>query len=105
MGEIISSNSPLLLEAIRLWTGFGSSVAPDRSDTRLIAHFGSQLATEILPVIKTMEEEFYSSDAQFHAKDMEEMERISSEDFRKLRPDVAEEIVKALAWCYTFDYR
>jgi hypothetical protein len=29
----------------------------------------------------------------------------AAEDLSKLQPEVSEDAVKALAWCYTFDYK
>jgi hypothetical protein len=30
---------------------------------------------------------------------------IASADFRSRHPDLCDEAVEALAWCYTFDYK
>jgi len=36
---------------------------------------------------------------------LQEMERQASEQFKQRHPTVADEIVKAFAWCYTFDFK
>jgi hypothetical protein len=33
------------------------------------------------------------------------MGRLASEQFKRKHPTVAEEIVEAFAWCYTFDFK
>ena len=33
------------------------------------------------------------------------MEKLSSQQFKQKHPDVADEIVQAFAWCYTFDFK
>jgi hypothetical protein len=52
-----------------------------------------------------LEEDFYSSDARLTASDLKEMARLSSEHFKRRYPAVADEIVEAFSWCYTFDFR
>ncbi len=78
---------------------------PYRDDKRLINRFGDDLAAKLLPLIKSLEEDFYSSDAQFTATNLQEMERLASEQFKRMHPTISDEIVKAYAWCYTFDFR
>ncbi len=98
-------NSPQLIEAVRLWTGWGQSIMPSRSDKRLVDRFGEDVAAGLLPLIKFLEDDFYSSDARLVAANLQEMEKLASEHFRRKHPAVAEEIVKAFAWCYTFDFK
>ena len=95
----------VVVEAVRVWTGWGRDIAPCRDDSLLGAHFGAELAAKLLRIVKSLEDEFYSSNARLIAIDPQEMEKISAEQFRKKHPDVAEDIVKALAWCYTFDFK
>jgi len=80
-------------------------VMPDRNDKRLENHFGDEVAAKLLPLIKSLEDDFYSSDARFVAANMQEMERLASEQFRRKHPTVADEIVQAFAWCYSFDFK
>jgi hypothetical protein len=98
-------NSSQLIEAVRVWTGWGRSIAPSRDDARLVNHFGDQVAARLLPLIKSLEKDFYSSDAQLVAANLQEMEKLASEQFKRKHPAVADEIVKAFAWCYTFDFK
>ncbi len=105
MVEMNNLNSPQLIEAVRLWTGWGESVMPSRDDRRLANHFGDEVAAKLLPLIKSLEGDFYASDASLVAANLQEMEKLSSEHFKQRHPAVADEIVKAFAWCYTFDFK
>ena len=105
MDEMNDLSSPQLIEAVRLWTGWGWNMMPSRDDARLTNHFGDAVAAELLPVIKSLEDDFYSSDARLVAANLQEMEKLSSEHFKQKHPAAADEIVKALAWCYTFDFK
>jgi len=78
---------------------------PDRDDNRLVARLGNEAAVKLLPIIKELEQEFYASDARLMAADLQEMEKLASEDFKKKYPGISEDIVRALAWCYTFDFK
>jgi hypothetical protein len=97
--------SPQLVEAVLVWTGWGREMMPRRKDSLVVDRFGAEVAARLLPAVKSLEEEFYASDARYVAADLEELERIAVADFRERHPEVADEIVKALAWCYTFDFR
>ena len=105
MVEMTGLNSSELIDAVRVWTGWGQSMIPSRDDARLAKQFGKKVAAKLLPIIKSLEDDFYSSDARFVATDLEEMEKLASEDFKRKHPTIAEEIVEALAWCYTFDFK
>ncbi len=78
---------------------------PSQSDQRLLDRFGEDVAAKLLPLIKSLKDDFYSSNAQFVAANMLEMERLASEQFKRKHPTAPDEIVKAFAWCYTFDFR
>ncbi len=98
-------NSEELIVAVRLWVGWGGSPTPSRSDQRVIDHFGDQGAKHLLPVIKQLEDDYYSSKAHLIDGSLQEMEELASKDFIKLYPAVAPEIVKCFAWCHSFDFR
>ena len=92
-------------EAIVVWTGFGRSSWPSRNDELIARHFGHETAAMLLPIIRRLEDDFYASDARHTASDLAEMARISSQQFKAKYPDVPDDAVRALAWCYTFDYK
>lgn len=98
-------NSPQLIEAVRIWTGWGTTIAPNRDDARVRRHFGDTAASTILPILKSLEDDFYSSDARLVAGSLQEMEKLSCQHFKQKHPDVADEIAKVFAWCYTFDFK
>ena len=50
-------------------------------------------------------DEFYLSDAKHTAADLVEMGEMATKEFKTKHPEVADEVLKALAWCYTFDFR
>ncbi len=105
MDKVNDFESLLVVKAVLVWTGWGRDVMPRRDDSLLVEHFGAEVAAKLLPVVKSLEHDFYLSDARFVAVDLKEMEKLSSEQFRKKNPAVADEIVKAFAWCYTFDFK
>jgi len=105
MEKIDDLKSPQILEAVLVWTGWGRHPSPRRNDSSVVDHFGAEAAASLLPTIKLLEEDFYSSDARFVATNIQEMERISAEQFREKHSDISDKIVKAFAWCYTFDFK
>jgi len=105
MGEMTDLNSSKLIEAVRIWTGWGLKMFPDRSDDRVVQHLGRDVASKLLPLIHELNADFHKSDAHSVASTLEEVGRLAAEEFRKKHPSVAEEIVQALAWCYTYDWK
>ncbi len=99
------ADSGALVEAVLVWTGYGSEVRPQRSAARLVERFGSAAASQLLPQIKSLEDEFYQSDARHVARTLPEMGKIAADEFRLKHPNIPLEIVDALAWCYTFDWK
>jgi hypothetical protein len=105
---MVEMNKPTplpLIEAVRIWTGWGQSLMPTRNDKRLVEHFGEEVSAKLLVLIKSLEEDFYTSDARLVAANLPEMETLASEQFRRRHPMVADDIVKAFAWCYAFDFK
>jgi hypothetical protein len=103
--EIDDLDSRQLVEAVLVWTGWGLEMMPNRDDSRVIRHFGDDAAARLLPIVKRLEDDFYQSDARLAADDLSQMAKLASDDFRRKHPGVSEQIVKALAWCYTFDFK
>lgn len=86
-------------------TGYGSTSSPSRDEQRLVGHFGSEGAADLLPQVRALEDDFYASDAHQTAPDLVSMGEAAANRFRELHPEIPEEAVQALAWCYTFDYK
>jgi hypothetical protein len=105
MAKMTRPISSLLPDAIAVWAGWGVTPMPKRSDERVIAHFGAQVAEELLPVIRSLEGDFYAPASAILAKDLNEMGKMASELFREKHPGVSEEIIKILDWCFTYDFR
>jgi hypothetical protein len=98
-------DSKLISEALVLWTGRHIKSWPARDDQRVIDQYGPDVALDLLPVIHRLEAEFYESDARYFAPDLIEMGNQAEERFRSLHPELGEEAIGALGWCYTFDYK
>ena len=94
-----------LIEAVVLWTGWNKESMPIRDDSLIIEKFGKENPENLLSIIKALEDDFYKSDARFTAENLQEMAKLSSEHFRKKYPDIADKIINAFSWCYTFDYK
>ena len=91
--------------AIVVWTGYDQSSWPARDEDRLVAEFGLELATELVPLVRRLDDDFYASDAHLTASDLSTMAQEASAAFRGLHPEISEEAVAALTWCYTYDYK
>ena len=98
-------NSVELIHAVHCWTGWGESAIPIRDDDRLRDLFGASKGNALLSELKDLYDAFYLSEARLVSKDMAEMADRCARDFRLKHPTVPEEVVRALVWCYTFDYR
>ena len=55
MGEM-NYNSPQLVEAVRIWTGWGTNLSPSRDDGRIVEQYGEAAAAKLLPIIKALED-------------------------------------------------
>jgi hypothetical protein len=92
-------------DAIVVWTGKGELAWPQVDDSRVLARFGRNGADELLPVLRELYEDFYTSDAHLRADNLSEMAALASAQFRRKYPFMKQAAVDALAWCYTFDYK
>ena len=104
MVKVTSIDSEKLIEAVRIWSGWGG-VAPNRNDLRLIQRLGEKDANVLLPIIKRLEEDFYDSDACYVASDLEEMGQLAKRHFATMHPDLMSDVGDVFAWCYTFDFK
>lgn len=105
MVAVTQWNSPVFTEAVLVWTGYGRDRMPKRDDAAVVSRFGVGAAAELLPAIKSLIDEFYLSDAKFTAANLIEMGRIATEEFKAKRPEIADQVLQAFSWCYTFDFR
>jgi hypothetical protein len=88
-----------------VWTGWGEISRPARDERRLVERFGSETAAKLLPRLRQLEDEFYKSDARFVVADLEKMGDVATEQFRRAHPEISKAAIRALAWCYTYDYK
>jgi hypothetical protein len=97
---------PLLVsEAIVAWTGWRNHSYPAREAHLITDRLGLVAGAELLPTVLTLTDEFYESDARMTASDLVQMGNEASERFRQLHPELTDEAIEALTWCYTFDYK
>ena len=94
-----------LSEAVVTWTGWGRTPGPARDERLVVEAFGADEAADLMPMIRQLEDDFYASDARFSAPDLEQMGEAAAADFQVRHPEISEAAVKALAWCYTYDYK
>ena len=95
----------LLSVAVVVWTGWGETAWPARDEARLVHQYGTDGAARLMPEIRKLEPDFYASDARFVAADLKAMGDVAAADFRRMHPEISEDAVAALAWCYSFDYK
>jgi hypothetical protein len=95
----------LLSEAVVVWTGWGDAPRPRREDDRLVDRYGEGLALTVIPAVHTLEREFFASTAKDTEPGLQAMGDAAADDFRKLHPEVSEDAVQALTWCYVYDYK
>jgi hypothetical protein len=99
------NDAELVSAAIVAWTGHGVSTHPSRDEGRVIAALGEERALTVLRVVLELKREFYESDARHTVADLAEMGDVAAEQFRRVHPEISDEALSALAWCYTFDYK
>lgn len=102
--ESLTTADPRVSEAVVIWTGHGSAMSPVRDESRVEDRFG-ELAVDLMPLVRALDDDCYDSDARHVAIDEADMARRAKADFQALHPEVSEAAAEALAWCYTYDYR
>ncbi len=105
MGDTHAVDEGDLEKAVVLWTGRGTRSWPDRNDAALIREFGEARGLDLLVTLRSLEADFYSSDAHLTEPDLRAMTDRASEEFRSRHPDTPAALVDALSWCYSFDYK
>ncbi len=105
MVQINDADKPRLLDAVRVWTGWGTSVMPHRDEAAVKSQFGAEAASRLLPVLNALAEDFYSTNARYVTADLAQMGDIAAADFKAKYPALPAEVAEAFAWCYTFDFK
>lgn len=104
MGRLSAPDPSVISEAIIAWTGWGRTSWPARDESLVVQAFGDA-SVDLMPAVLAMEDDFYQSDARDIAADLTEMGILAKNQFRNLHPEISDDAIEALAWCYTWDYK
>jgi hypothetical protein len=58
-----------------------------------------------MPVLRRLESEFYESDARFTVAGLAQMGVEAAARFRALHPELTQDAIESLAWCYSYDFK
>lgn len=94
-----------ITKAVALWTGRGTHSWPQRNDAALIEEFGEVRALDLLAALRSLESDFYRSDAHLTEPGSIAMAGRAAEEFQSRHPDAPKALIDTLAWCYSFDYK
>lgn len=98
-------DTDVLAKAVVAWTGYGSAAWPQQKDRAIADLFSEQDSIQLLAAVKTLERDFFQSQAYKTAANLSEMHDAAIADFRHLHPELPDIIGKALGWCYSYDYK
>lgn len=98
-------DAAVLARGMSLWTGWGSRSHPTLDDEAVIDAFGDADGQEVLAQLAELRSEFYATDAHTAAISLAALGDRAADEFRAKHPDVPDDVVAALRWCYTYDYR
>jgi hypothetical protein len=98
-------NADELSEAIVLWCGYHSYPSPRLDEARVVTRFGEQRALDLIPLVRRLADEFDASDAAHTEPDIKLVGDKAAADFRAAHPELSEDAIEALAWCYTFRWK
>ena len=105
MGDTRAVDGDDLTRAMMLWTGRGTRSWPHRDDAALVREFGEDRGFDLLMAVRSLEADFYRSEAHLTEPDLGAMTARAAAEFRSQHPDAPAAVVDALAWCYSFDYK
>lgn len=94
-----------LSEAIVAWTGWGRVPFPTRSEERVVDIVGPERTVDVIEAVRRMEADFFRSEARLVVADLAEMGRRAADEFRTRHPEVSDDAVDALRWCYMYAYK
>lgn len=102
---VMSLSADDISRAIVLWTGYETETWPSRDDDRFALLVGADAAIDLLPEVRRLESEFYESKAHNTVAGIGEMARAAAAEFRERHPELSEQAVEALAWCYAWEWK
>lgn len=91
--------------AMVVWSGYGSTPMPARDEGRVVDVFGPKRSTELMPLVLGLYDDFYDTDAALTEATLVAVGEKASADFKRRHPEIPDEAVEALVWCYTFDFK
>ena len=71
----------------------------------MIQEFGESRGLDLLTTLRSLEADFYDSEAHLTEPGQNAMTDRAADEVRARHPDLPSAVVDALAWCYSFDYR
>jgi hypothetical protein len=92
-------------EAVVVWSGHGDTSWPARDEARLVDRYGEEGAIRLLPRINALVDEFYESDAYATEPELAAVGDRAAARFRAAHPEISQDAVEALAWCYSWDWK
>jgi len=95
----------LVSEAVVIWSGRGRKPWPTRDLSRLADHFGPELAADLAPIVTRLELDFCAADPSEIGKLIDDGKDVAATKFRALHPEISDDAVEALWWCYTYDWK
>ena len=100
----VDLSDPDLVEAVRLWTGWRSAPFPQSNEESVTNRFGRTRAISLMRRVHAAYEAFYESDARLWAPTAT-MGDLAAIEFMTKYPGADRQLVSALAWSYSFDYK
>lgn len=97
-------NADRVSEALEIWVGPIPALGYDR-EAALVERFGAQVANELVPILRALQQDFYGTNAGAVAADLREMHELAFADFKLEHPEISDQAVHALAARYTFENR
>src|SRR4051794_40395611 len=94
-----------LTRAILIWTGWDVTSWPARRDELVLRAYPADEGPKVVTEVRSLYQNFYLSDARYESANLIEMGERAAAEFRARHPEIGDEAVEALAWCYTFDYK
>jgi hypothetical protein len=91
--------------AIVVWTGYGQCSKPTRDEARLVDEFGEEAALDVLPIVRQLETDFYTSTAYNTVLGLHAMAERAASEFKGRHPELLDVAAAAFAWCYAYDWK
>jgi len=104
MEKVNPSDAAQISEALVIWIGPIPALGYD-PEAALVDRFGAQVAAQLVPIVRALEDDFSRTNADTVAADLRDMHKIAFDDFKRKHPEIADAAVHALAGRYTYANR